>query len=83
MQCRENNSMKTIIVRYNVDSVTKQVDSGFTVGDLKESDTFRMALGFGDNMNVLISGVAQPDGLTIPDGSTLTIETAANEKATK
>ena len=41
--------MKKITVEYGVDSITKQVESGFTFGDLQESDAFKAALGFGDN----------------------------------
>ena len=41
--------MKTITVKYGVDEITKQVEADFTFGDLQGSDTFKAALGFGDN----------------------------------
>lgn len=73
--------MKNITVQYGVDSATKQVDANFTIGDLKESDSFRAGLGYGDNINCLINGVAQGDDVVIPTCATVKIETAANQKA--
>jgi hypothetical protein len=73
--------MKKITVEYGVDSITKQVDPGFTFGDLQDSDTFKGALGFGDNTKALINGIEQNRGTVIPDGATVRLETAANTKA--
>lgn len=73
--------MKTITVKYGVDIVTKQVEAGMTIADLKENEGIQAALGFGDNINCLINGVAQCDDVNIPDGATVKIETAANRKA--
>ena len=73
--------MKTITARYGVDSVTKQVESSFTFGDLAESDTFKAALGFGDNVKTLVNGIEQDKETSIPDGATVRLETAANTKA--
>ena len=73
--------MKKITVEYGVDSVTKQVESGFTFGDVQESDAFKAALGFGDNTKALVNGIEQGRGTVVPDGTTVRIETAANTKA--
>lgn len=73
--------MKNITIKYGVDQLTKQVDADFTVSDLKADDAIRAGLGYGDNINVLINGVAQNDCVNIPDGAVVTIETAANTKA--
>lgn len=73
--------MKKITVEYGVDSCTKQVESGFTIGDLQESDAIKAALGFGDNTKALINGVEQNRQTVIPDGATVRLETAANTKA--
>ena len=51
--------MKTITVQYGVDSLTKQVESSFTFGDLQESDSFKAALGYGDNTKALVNGIEQ------------------------
>ena len=61
--------MKTITVKYGVDSITKQVEDDFTFGDLQESDSFKAALGFGDNTKALVDGIEQDRGTVIPAGS--------------
>ena len=73
--------MKKITVQYGVDSISKQVESGFTFGDLQASDSFQGALGFGDNTKALVDGIEQARGTVIPDGTTVRLETAANTKA--
>jgi len=73
--------MKTITVQYGVDSITKQVETSFTFGDLQESDAFKAALGYGDNTKALVNGIEQSRATVIPDGATVRLETAANTKA--
>ena len=73
--------MKTITVKYGVDEITKQVEADFTFGDLQGSDTFKAALGFGDNTKVLVDGIEQNRDTVIPANATVRIETAANTKA--
>ena len=73
--------MKNITVRYGVDSLTKQVEDGFTFGDLQHSDSFKAALGFGDRTKALLSGIEQSSDTIIPAGATVVLETAANTKA--
>ena len=73
--------MKTITVQYGVDSITKQVESGFTFGELQECDSFKAALGFGDNTKALVDGIEQDRRTVIPDGVTVRLETASNTKA--
>jgi len=73
--------MKTITVKYGVDQITKQLEDGFTFGDLQDSDTFKAALGFGDNTKALVDGIEQNRDTIIPANATVRIETAANTKA--
>jgi hypothetical protein len=73
--------MKQITVEYGVDSITKQVENGFTIGDLQENDAIKGALGHGDNTKALINGIEQNRQTVIPDGATVRLETAANTKA--
>ena len=73
--------MKNITVNYGVDSISKQVEDGFTFGDLQDSDTFKAGLGFGDNTKTLVAGIEQNRDTVIPAGATVRIETAANTKA--
>lgn len=73
--------MKTITVKYGVDSVTKQVEDSFTFGDLQDSDSFKAALGFGDRTKALVDGIEQDRSTVIPAGATVRLETSANTKA--
>jgi len=73
--------MKQITVQYGVDSITKQVESDFTFGDLQESDSIKAALGFGDNTKALVDGIEQDRRTVIPEGAVVRLETAANTKA--
>ena len=73
--------MKSITVKYGVDSVTKQVEAGFTFGELQDSDTFTAALGFGDKTKALVDGIEQNRDTVIPANATVRLETAANTKA--
>ena len=73
--------MKKITVQYGVDSITKQVDAGYTFGDLQNSDSFKGALGYGDNTKALVDGIEQDRRTVIPDGAVVRLETAANTKA--
>lgn len=73
--------MKKITVEYGVDSITKQVGGNFTIGDLQEDDSFKAALGYGDNTKALINGIEQDRRTVIPDGAVVRLETAANTKA--
>ena len=73
--------MKNITVKYGVDQITKQVEAGFTFGDLQNNDSFKAALGFGDNTKALMDGIEQNRNTVIPSGATVRIETAANTKA--
>ena len=73
--------MKSITVKYGVDQITKQVEEDFTFGDLQDSDTFKAALGFGDNTKALVEGIEQNKETVIPANATGRIETAANTKA--
>jgi len=73
--------MKSITVKYGVDSVTKQVEAGFTFGELQDSDTFKAALGFGDKTKALVDGIEQNRDTVIPANATVRLETAANTKA--
>ena len=73
--------MKTITIKYGVDSITKQVDSGLTYGDVQNDDGFKAALGFGDRTKALANGIEQSPATVIPPDSIVVLETAANTKA--
>lgn len=69
-------------VKYGVDSVSRERECAPTICQIRTDENIRAALGFGDNVNLLIGGVAQGDSVVVPDGSVVTVETAANQKAT-
>ncbi len=73
--------MKSITIRYGVDSITKQVEEDCSFGDVQENDSFKAALGFGDNTKALVDGIEQDRDTVIPEGATVRLETAANTKA--
>ena len=73
--------MKKITVEYGVDSINKQVESSYTIGDVQACDSIKGALGFGDNTKALINGIEQNRNTVIPDGAIVRLETAANTKA--
>lgn len=72
--------MKTITVKYGIDQFQTEVEDSYTVGQLKEDARLQTALGYGDNVNVLIEGVAQNDSVVVPNLACLKVETAANKK---
>ena len=78
---KQPTKMKNITVNYGVDSINKQVGEDFTFGDLQNSDSFKAALGFGDNTKALVGGIEQNRDTVIPAGATVRLETAANTKA--
>ena len=73
--------MKSITVKYGVDSITKQVEDHLTFGGLQEDDGFKAALGFGDNTKALVEGIEQNKATVIPPNAVVRLETAANTKA--
>ena len=73
--------MFKITVVYGPDLEVMESDTPITIGAVKRNQDLRDQLGYGDNVNLLINGVTMPDEATIPNGSTVTIETAANKKA--
>jgi len=66
---------------YGPDSTEHSSDSPIRIGDIKSSEELRDELGYGDNVNLLIGGIAMPDDALVPNDSVVVIETAANKKA--
>jgi hypothetical protein len=70
-----------ITVKYGMDEHKLESISPPTIQTIKQSDTLKAILGFGDNVRALIDGVEQPNGLLVPDGATVLLETTCNTKA--
>jgi hypothetical protein len=68
-------------VKYGVDSSELSNQQPTTIGAVRSNPNLRALLGYGDNINLLINGVAMTDDTLIPDGATVVVETAANQKA--
>jgi hypothetical protein len=73
--------MKNITVKYGVDSITKQVESGFHLWRSAGKRFDQGRAGLGDNTKALVEGIEQDRNTVIPDGATVRLETAANTKA--
>lgn len=70
----------TFTVKYGVDSVTRTMPGGTSVGDVLDDENVKAVLGYGDSVRCLISGVEQPEDAGIPHQAVLVIETRANTK---
>jgi hypothetical protein len=73
--------MNKCLVKYGVDIEPLQSDSPITVGSIRRNGSLKDALGYGDNVNILINGVTMSDDHIVPPNATVVIETAANTKA--
>ena len=69
-------------VEYGSDIEPLASDRPITVGQIRQNQHLKSVLGFGDNVNIMIAGVTMPDEAIVPIDSRVTIETAANTKAT-
>lgn len=70
-----------IRVQYGVDYSDMDIMSGSTVADLRRDHNLKANLGFSDNVKFLVHGIELPDDAPIPSGSTIVVETKANQKA--
>lgn len=73
--------MHKIQIRYGCESISKDFPHNTTIGQVVKDPNIKAVLGFGDNVKALVNGVEMPMEAVIPQGGTLTIETAANSKA--
>ena len=68
-------------VVYGADVEPFESNSPIRVGDLRRNENLKHTLGFTDNVNIMVHGVALPDDALVPNDATVVIETAANKKA--
>jgi len=73
--------MWKIVVRYGLDVGERAFNTQPRVGEIRRDSQLRAQLGYGDNINLLMNGVILPDDALLANGSTVTVETAANTKA--
>lgn len=70
-----------VTIRYGMESITRTVPDGTTIGQLVQDSNLKAVLGFGDNTRALINGIQMSNDVTIPYGAVITLETACNSKA--
>jgi hypothetical protein len=73
--------MKTITVRYGTSSRNHTCDTTATTAQVLADPSNRLVLGYGDNVQGLVSGVVISGDTIIPDGATLNVENKANQKS--
>lgn len=81
--CNTKAAPDTLLVKYGADKFEFSYEPPMTVGQLKTNSRVRAALGFGDNVRVMVNGIVQPDNATLPETCTVIVETACNMKAKK
>jgi hypothetical protein len=69
-------------VKYSVDVEPIQSERPITIASIRNNADLKHTLGFGDNINLYVNGVAMPNDAIVPNDATVVIETAANTKAT-
>lgn len=72
--------MYSLTVRCGLRTAHREYSQAPTVQELKDDDSLRAELGYGDNCRVMVDGVEQAGFITVTARS-VTIETAANQKA--
>lgn len=75
------NGTKTITIRYGLNMQTREVDLDATVRSVVGDPNNKAYFGYGDNVRAMIDGVEISANAVIPQGATLTLETACNQKA--
>jgi hypothetical protein len=73
--------MFTIQVRYGMQTEPKSSDSPITIGQIRRDSSLRAILGYGDNVTLLVGGIAMPDDAIVPNNAEVVAETTCNTKA--
>ncbi|HYF36598.1 MAG TPA: hypothetical protein VD994_14985 [Prosthecobacter sp.] len=60
---------------------TREVPAGTTIGALRADRNLKAVLGYGDNVDFTVDGVAQPDSTVLHDGDKVSVVTKAACKA--
>lgn len=70
-----------VTIKYGMDTIQKSMEAPVTIGTIRRDPNIRSVLGYGDQVRLMINGVAMSDDTTVPSGAMVTVETAANTKA--
>lgn len=77
----EEKASVSVSVAYNVDSESISVPSGTTYAQLLANANLKAKLGYGDNVRALVNGVEQSPDAAVVNGTSIRVETRANQKA--
>ena len=70
-----------VTIRYGLQSLTKDFECDTTIGEIVDDFNVRAFFGYGDNIRCLVSGVVVQKTSYTSEGMVITVETAANTKA--
>ena len=73
--------MKKVIIQFGCEKHEVVISSGANVGQCITDMTAKVVLGYGDNVRPLVGGVEQSLDAIPSDGSVITLEQRANQKA--
>ena len=71
----------TVTIKYGLETISRTVPEGTTIGHLVSDQNLKAVLGFGDNVRALINGIEMSRDVQVPYGSLVSLETACNSKA--
>lgn len=73
--------MFRVTIRFGYSEAIRDFVSAPTAGQIKSDQSLRTELHYSDNVRLLMNGVQLRDDNQIPNGATVDIETAANNKS--
>ena len=73
--------MQSYKLCYGIEEFQVNSTAPMTFGQLRRDYNAKAALGYGDNVRMLLNGVEMPDDAIAPNNSRIVVETRANQKA--
>lgn len=70
----------TVTIKHGLDTITRDIEPGTTIGQLVTDRNVKAALNASDNVRALINNAEVPHSAIVPAGSVVYLETRANEK---
>jgi sulfur carrier protein ThiS len=70
-----------VTIKYGLNSLTKDLETGATVADLVNNEDIQAALGFGENVDALADGQVVGGFTALTAGDQITVRAKANAKA--
>jgi hypothetical protein len=70
-----------VTLKYGLNSLTKNVESGSTINDVVQDPDNQAGLGYGENVDTLVEGTVVEGFTSLAEGDTIELRTKANTKA--